>query len=159
MLKQILAGCSLVAVLGMGALPALAQRSEPLVAQATPNAIADAELQKFANVAKKLKDISTNRNTLITQAVEKAGLTLPRFKEIYTAKQDPKVKPSAAISNDEQQKFDRVLAELVEIQKQTRSQMGQAVESEGLKVPRFLEILETVQKTPDLRSKVDQLMK
>lgn len=159
MLKQILASCSLVAVLGMGALPVLAQRSAPLIAQATSKAIADEELQKFVTIAKKLSEISNKRSELIGEAITQEKLTVERFREIYTVKKDPKVKPKTAISSEEQQKFDRVLAKLVDIQKQTQTDMGKAVAAENLEMPRFLEILEAVQKTPELRSKVEKLMK
>lgn len=160
MIKNILAISSLVFVLGIGSLPAQAQTSAP--APSAPGTaqqpVSDAELQKFVGVARKLDSISKERNTLVVQAIEKEGMNVNRFREIYVSKQDPKAKP-AQVSNDEQQKYDRALAQLVQIQKDTQSKMGSAVQSEGLEVPRFIQILEAVQKTPDLQKKVEQMMK
>jgi hypothetical protein len=169
MIKNILAISSLALVLGIGSLPAQAQNSAP--APSTPgtsqqpttsgtsqSSVSDEELQKFVGVARKLDSISKERNTLVVQAIEKEGMKVDRFREIYVSKQDPKAKP-AQISNDEQQKYDRALAQLVQIQKDTQARMGNAVQSEGLEVPRFIQILEAVQKTPTLQKKVEQMMK
>lgn len=169
MIKNILAISSLAFVLGVGSLPVQAQNSAPAPSTpgtsqkpATPGAsqasVSDEELQKFVGVAKKLDSISKERNTLVVQAIEKEGMKVDRFREIYVSKQDPQAKP-AQISNEEQQKYDRALAQLVQIQKDTQAKMGNAVQSEGLEVPRFIQILEAVQKTPTLQKKIEQMMK
>jgi len=160
MIKNILAISSLVLVLGVGSLPVQAQKPAPAPSTSgtSQQPISDEELQKFVGVAKKLDSISKERNTLVVQAIEKEGMNVTRFREIYVSKQDPKGKPSQ-VSNDEQQKYDRVLAQLVQIQKDTQAKMGSAVQSEGLEVPRFIQILESIQKSPDLQKKVEQMMK
>ncbi len=167
MIKNILAISSLVFVLGIGNLPAQAQNSTPAPSPSgtaqppsgtAQQPVSDEELQKFVGVARKLDSISKERNTLVVQAIEKEGMNINRFREIYVSKQDPKAKPTQ-VSNDEQQKYDRALAQLVQIQKDTQAKMGSAVQSEGLEVPRFIQILETVQKTPTLQKKVEQMMK
>ncbi|MBM0744195.1 DUF4168 domain-containing protein [Phormidium sp. CLA17] len=158
MMKYLLATCSLMALLGMGhSLPALAQSTPS--APATPkSAIADNDLQKFVSAAKKLEAISIDRNTQVTQAVQKEGLTVDRFKEIFLAQKDPKATTNQ-ISNDEKQKFDRAIAQLNTIQKETQTKMGSAVQAEGFEVPRFLQILDLIQKNPDLQKKVEQMLK
>jgi hypothetical protein len=160
MIKNILAIGSLVLVLGIGSLPAQAQKPAPAPSTSgtSQQPVSDEELQKFVGVAKKLDSISKERNTLVVQAIEKEGMNVTRFREIYVSKQDPKAKPTQ-VSGDEQQKYDRALAQLVQIQKDTQAKMGSAVQSEGLEVPRFIQILEAVQKTPDLQKKVEQMMK
>ncbi|UIE39090.1 DUF4168 domain-containing protein [Leptodesmis sichuanensis] len=169
MIKNILAISSLAFVLGVGSLPVQAQNSAPAPSTpgtsqkpATPGtsqpSVSDEELQKFVGVARKLDSISKERNTLVVQAIEKEGMKVDRFREIYVSKQDPQAKP-AQISNEEQQKYDRALAQLVQIQKDTQAKMGNAVQSEGLEVPRFIQILEAVQKTPTLQKKIEQMMK
>ncbi len=169
MIKNILAISSLAFVLGVGSLPVQAQNSAPAPSTpgtsqqpATPgtsqSSVSDEELQKFVGVARKLDSISKERSALVVQAIEKEGMKVDRFREIYVSKQDPKAKP-AQVSNDEQQKYDRALAQLVQIQKDTQAKMGNAVQSEGLEVPRFIQILEAVQKTPTLQKKIEQMMK
>lgn len=157
MVKYILASCSLALVLGMGSLPALAQQSPPPAS--TQQAVSEADLQKFVSAAKKLEVISQERNTQIAKVVKDEGLSLDRFREIYMSKQNAKVQPKTAITQDEQQKYDSAVGKLVQIQKDTQSKMGAVVKAEGLEVPRFLQILEAIQKTPDLQKKVDQMLK
>lgn len=158
MIKHILASSSLMVFLGLGGLPVLAQQ-KPAPAPAAQQSVGEADLKKFVSAAKKLEVISQERNTMISQAVQKEGLSLERFREIYVSKQNPEVKLSKAVTQDEQQKYDRTLAQLLEVQKTTQESMGKAVESEGLDVPRFLSILKTIQQTPDLQKKVDQMLK
>lgn len=160
MIKNILAISSLVVVLGIGSLPAQAQNPTPAPSTSgtSQQPVSDEELQKFVGVARKLDAISKERSALVVQAIEKEGMKIDRFREIYVSKQDPKAKPTQ-VSNDEQQKYDRALAQLVQIQKDTQAKMGSAVQSEGLEVPRFIQILEAVQKNPPLQKKVEQMMK
>ncbi len=160
MMKHILAGCSLVFLLGMGSMPALAQtiaQSSP-PSSSTQSPVGDEDLKKFVGAAKKLEVISKERNTLVAQAVQKEGLSMDRFREIYMAKQS-NGKPATQVSGDEQQKYDRAVSQLVQIQKETQTKMGTAVQSEGLEVPRFLQILEAIQKNPDLQKKIEQILK
>lgn len=158
MIKHILASSSLMVILGLGCLPVLAQQ-KPTPAPTAQQSVGEADLKKFVSAAKKLEAISQERNTMISQAVQKEGLSLERFREIYLSKQNPEVKLSKAVTQDEQQKYDRTLTQLVEVQKTTQENMGKAVASEGLDVTRFLAILKTIQQTPDLQKKVDQMLK
>lgn len=168
MMKYLLATCSLMAMLGMGhSLSALAQSttpapatSKPAIAPALSNpAIADDDLKKFVSAAKKLETISIDRNTQVTQAVQKEGLTVDRFKEIFLAQKEPNAQTTNKTSDEEKQKFDRAIAELNKIQKETQTKMGSAVQAEGFEVPRFLQILDSIQKNPDLQKKVEQMLR
>ncbi len=165
MIKYLLATCSLMALLGVGNLPALAQSttsspapSKPAPAPSKP-AIADDDLKKFVSAAKKLEAISIDRNTQVTQVVKKEGLTVDRFKEIFLAQKEPNAQTTNKISDDEKQKFERAIAQLNQIQKETQTKMGSAVQAEGFEVPRFLQILDAIQKNPDLQKKVEQMLK
>jgi hypothetical protein len=159
MLKHTLAACALVALLGAGSLPALAQKPDSPASTPATQSVSEEDLKKFVGAAKKLEVISKDRNTQVAQTIQKEGLSMERFREIYLGKQNPKAKPKNEVTQDEQQKYDRAIAQLVSIQKDTQTKMGTAVQSEGLEVPRFLQILETIQKTPDLQKKVEQMLK
>jgi nanoRNase/pAp phosphatase (c-di-AMP/oligoRNAs hydrolase) len=160
MMKYLLATGSLMMMLGMGhSLPAFAQSAAPSAPAPSSAAIVEDDLKKFVSAAKKLETISRERNTQVTQAVQKEGLTVDRFKEIFLAQKDPNSSTASKISSDEKQKFERVLAMLSEIQKDTQTKMGSAVKAEGLEVPRFLQILDTIQKNPDLQKKVEQMLR
>lgn len=158
-MKYLLATCSLMAMLGMGhSLPALAQSTPSAPATSKP-AIADDDLKKFVTAAKKLEAISIDRNTQVTQAVQNEGLTVDRFKEIFLAQKEPNAQANSKVSDAEKQKFDRAINQLNQIQKETQTKMGSAVQAEGFEVPRFLQILDTIQKNPDLQKKVEQMLK
>ncbi|MDX2229673.1 MAG: DUF4168 domain-containing protein [Leptolyngbyaceae cyanobacterium bins.349] len=159
MIKHILASGALAVLLGTGSLPVLAQQKPAPPASTTQQAVSEDDLKKFVNAAKKLEVISQERNTQIAKVVKDEGLSLERFREIYLSKQNNRVKPKTEVTQDEQQKYDRAVGQLAQIQKDTQSKMGTAVQSEGLEVPRFLQILEAIQKAPDLQKRVDQMLK
>jgi uncharacterized protein (UPF0335 family) len=160
MIKPILASCSLVLILGVGSMSAaLAQKPSPAPAAPTQPGISDEELKKFISIFKKLESISQESNSLVVQAVEKGGFNLNRFREIYMAKQNPSAKPATPISADEEKKYDLTITQLAQIQKEIQSKMTNAVQTEGLEVKRFRQILETVQKDPAMKKKVEQMLK
>jgi hypothetical protein len=160
MMKYLLATCSLMVLLGVGhSLPALAQNT-PAAPTSSKPVISDDDLKKFVVVAKKLETISRDRSNQVTQALAEEQLPIDRFKEIFLAQKDPQSQTNRQISNDEKQKFDRALIKLNQIQKDTQTKMGIAVqEKDGFEVPRFLQILDAIQKNPDLQKKVEQMLK
>jgi DNA-binding transcriptional MerR regulator len=96
-----------------------------------------------------------SRNEM-SQALEEIGLSPEVFREILQAKQDPEAESDA--SEEELQKFDSATQELSQIQRETQSDMKEAVESEGLEVARFQQILSAVREQPDLQKQVQQII-
>ncbi len=166
--KLFLVGGSLLLLLGFGSVPALAQTSAPPATPPAPSAppanapatpVSDDELKKFVSAARKLDVVLQEQSGQIASLVQAGGLKMERFREIYLSKQNSKVKPKTAITPEEQKKFDQAVVKIMELQKKTQTKMGNIVEGEGLKMPRFLQIVNSIQNTPDLQKKVEQLLK
>ncbi len=160
MVKNLLAGCSLLVVLAVGSLPAQAQNPSPAPApsQSAPANVSPDELKKFAGAIKKVLVIAQGMETDMVQAVKKEGLTEQRFNEIHQSRQNPSAKPTQQVTPKEDQSYKQALTQLTQIQKDAQTKMDQAVESEGLKVDRFNQIFAAVQKDPNLRQEVRKLM-
>lgn len=118
--------------------------------------ISSEELEKFAAAIQKMRSIRMESRDQMSQALQEEGLSPQRFREILKSKQDPETEADA--SQAELNKFENATQELGQIQQETQTDMKEAVESEGLKVPRFQEILSAVRETPDLQKQVQQII-
>lgn len=163
MLKQLLTGGSILTLVLVSSLPATAQVQNPApqapVQGAPQTQVSSEELQKFANSVKLILTIEQGAQTKMEQAVKAEGLSQERFMAIYQAQQNPKTQPKPAVSSQEKLKYDTAFAKLGQIQKETQSQMTNVLQKEGLEVKRFNEILVVVRQNPELRQKVQQLIK
>lgn len=162
MLKKILTGGSVVVVLMANAFMAQAQTQQPAPqpqAPATTTQISPEDLQKFANSVKQLQMIDRKTQTEMLQAVKEAGLTEERFMEIYQSQRNPQAQPKTEVSQSDKQRFDQAFAKIQQIQQQTQSQMKQAVETEGLEIQRFNQIMASVQRDPALQKQVLEMIK
>jgi hypothetical protein len=159
MLKRVLTGCSLLALLMMSSTAAAyAQASKPAPAPATSQQVSPEELKRFSTAMKELLTIADDAETRMRQAVKDYGLSESRFNEIYVAKTTPNSKPKTPITTQEQQKYDQLVGKLSEIQKDANTRMDKAVQTQGLPFDRFNQIFETVQKNPQLKQQVQQMI-
>jgi len=132
------------------------QPSQESQEEASQIEVSDQELEKFATVIQQLRSIRMESRDEMSQALEEIGLSPELFREILQAKQNPEAESDA--SEEELQKFDSATEELAQIQKETQSDMKEAVESQGLKVSRFQQILSAVREQPDLQQQVQQII-
>lgn len=163
MLKKILTAGSVVALLLAVSCPSYAQTPQGTLQAQTQSPqnsqVSPEELQKFAAAVKQLLQIERDSQLQIVQAIQNQGFSEQRFTEIFQAQRNPQAKPSQAISAEEKQKFDQVMAQAMQIQQQNQIKQEQAIKSQGFNLQRFNEILGFVQKDPGLIQKVQQLVK
>lgn len=158
----LLGGCAIV--LGFTtSLPAMAQKAQPAPsapAQAAPaTTVSPAEVQKFAGAVKQILTINQASETQAVQAIRGEGLTEQRFTEILASQNNPQQKPKTPVQPKERQSYDRVVAKLVQIQKENETKAEQAVQAQGLNVKRFNEIFQQVRSNPQLRQEVQKMIR
>ncbi len=168
MLKQILAGGSVLALVLVGSLSAQAQAPTPAPSPRPPAPqgqqgapapqVSPEEVQKFANAVRQLQGIQQQAQTEMVQAVERTGLSAQRFTEISRSQREPQTQLSQAVTAQERQKFQQASARVGEIQQSTQSRMEQAVQTQGLEVQRFNQIFAAVQQDPSLLQRVQQIL-
>lgn len=170
MMKHVLAGCSLVALLSVGNLSAQAQTQTPTnKAPASPAPVAEPapaqtnvskeELKKFATAVKQMLTIAQDAETKMTQTVKDSPLGEARFNEIYLSKKDPASKPNNRVTPKEEQTYNQVVSQLTQLQKDAQAKMDKAVLAEGIPLERFNQIFSAVQKNPQLRQEVQQMIR
>ncbi|MGK7876691.1 MAG: DUF4168 domain-containing protein [Xenococcaceae cyanobacterium] len=160
--RQFLLGGAVLALLLVGSLPAqtLAQElvPQPPTIQASRVEISPEELQQFVSAVKQMQAIQQASEEEMVQAVQNEGFSLQRFNEILKWKRNPEDRPPTEVTQEETQSFEKAIIQIGEIQQQTESKMKQALESEGLELPRFNQILEAVQEDQDLQLQVQQMI-
>ncbi|MGF1480680.1 MAG: DUF4168 domain-containing protein [Cyanophyceae cyanobacterium] len=169
MKRQLLTLGSLALVLLSGGAVAQAQTTEPSsepttepspeapVQETTPTEVSSEELEQFATAMEQMQVIRQDYEGQMVQAVESEGLSKERFIEISQVQRDPEAQPASEISQEEQESFENAVARLVELQQEAKDKMKEAVQSQGLEVSRFNEILAAVKQDPNLQQEVQQM--
>lgn len=150
---------SLLLLLGAST-PALAQPSSQFaqaqVKQAATTEVSPQELEQFAQAIEEMRSIQLESRDQVSQALQEEGISKERFQEILKAQRNPEVNVNA--SQQEMQKFESASQKLADIQRNTQSQMKNAVQEQGLEVPRFQQILAAVREQPTLQQQVQQMI-
>ena len=165
MLKPLLVGSSVFFLLLASNLQARSQTQAPApqtleqeAPQPQSTEVTQEELQKFANAIKQLQAIQQEAQTAMLQAVESQGLSPQQYQEILRGQKNPASQPEAEMTSEQMQSFEQARNQVVQLQQQAQSKMQQAIQSEGLQIDRFQEILAAVQQNPAVRQTVQQMM-
>ncbi len=131
---------------------------QPQNQQAPQTEVSQQELQKFANIVKKLQPLQRGALSQIQGAIKQQNLSEQRFGEIYQSQKNPQAQPTKKVTPEEKKKFAQVNAEIAKIQETTQSKMEEAVRAEGLKTSRFNQIFSAIRSNPALMQKVQQMI-
>lgn len=153
-------GSSILVLLFAGNVTAQTEQespSDPAVQEAPQADVSSEELQQFASAMQQLETIQQTYEGEMTQAVESEGLSKERFIEIRQLQGNPEAEPTSEVSQEEIQSFESATARLTEIQQEAMTKMKEAIQSEGLEVQRFNQIMAAVQQDPNLQQEVQQM--
>lgn len=117
------------------------------------------ELQQFVQAYKAVQQIQKSSEKQMVEAVKTEGLSPARFIEISKSEKNPATDSSATdISNREKQGFENAKAKIIVIKQKTESDLTQAINAQGLELPRFNEILTALQQDSQLREQFQQMI-
>jgi hypothetical protein len=161
LLKQLLISSSILAVLFTDSLSAQGQTQKTtsqasVVSQAQ---VSKADLQRFARAIQKLQVIQRNSQMEIARVIQREGLSLGRFKQIYQVQRNPQARRTVVVTQQERQRFELAIAKIGKIQNQTQSVMLKAIQDSGLEVKLFNQIFAAVQRNPVLQQRVQQILR
>lgn len=160
-LKQLLINSSILIGLFACSLSTQAQAQQttsqaPALAQAQ---VSTADLQKFAIAIQKLQVIQRNSQVEIARVIQREGLSVKRFKQIYQTQRDLQARKTLVVAQQERQRFELAIAKISQIQNKTQSVMLKAIQDSGLQVQRFNQIFAAIQKNPTLQQRVQQMLR
>lgn len=179
MLRTLLVGSSIFALLFVGSLPTRAQDEAPAPAQeeslqeqpekepGEAVEVSKEELEQFVETVKLLQVIEEQAKVEMLKTLENLGLNPQDYQAFIQEQQSPDETSTPEVTDetstpqvtDEQrQSFEKAREQIAEIQKTAQSKMQETVENEGLGIESFSRISTAVQKDPELQEKVKQLL-
>ena len=117
--------------------------------------VTDAELESFAEAFQGMRVLNQRAQQQMIGVVEEGGLEIKRFNEIHTATLDPNKEVDA--SDEEQQKYEDIGAEIQKMQESFRTEMETVVSDAGISMERYQEIAENIQNNPELQERLKKI--
>lgn len=116
----------------------------------------DEELKLFLKANKSVAQLQQEAEQKMVQAIEEEDMDINRFNEIANAQQDPQAEPD--VSEEEMATFTKAAQKVMEVQRETQSEVVEVVESEGMKFDEYREIMMAYQSSPVVQEKLTKLI-
>ena len=116
----------------------------------------DDELKLFLKANKSVAMVQQQAEQKMIQAIEEEEMDINRFNEIANAQQDPNADPGA--SEEEMATFTKAAEKVMEVQRETQSEVAAAVESEGMEFNEYQQIMMAYQSSPTVQEKLTKLI-
>jgi hypothetical protein len=143
-LKKLTTLCSIILISSMSA---FAQTEE----------ISDNELKQFVTAFQQIQVINQQTQEAMIKAVKEEGLEVERYNEIQASENDTsKVTEATA---EEMEKYKSAKQKLEKLQIESQPKMQEKIIEAGLTIPRYQEIVNAIQASPELQQKVQEYMK
>jgi hypothetical protein len=163
MLKQLLAGSTLMGLLLFGGASTVSAQQAPApqpggMQQPRQMDVSESDLERFAVAIQQIQAIEQQAQAQMIEAIESQGLTLDRFNEIAQSQQDPSMQGQVDVSGEEAEIFEQAVERITGIRQEADLEMETAVEQEGLNVEEFNLIAQAVQQDPSLQQRVMEML-
>ncbi len=133
-------------------------KQAPKMQQKMPDInVTDSELEKFVQAVDEVKSLQQNAQKKMIDAIEKEGLNAKRFVQINNIQNNPKADAGKEVSKEELESFNKVKKKVDKMQKQMQDKQMKAIEDQGIKVERYVEIARAAQRDPELRRKIQKM--
>lgn len=150
MLKSVIVGIALLAMVLVGALPAAA---DPVPQAQDPAAeVSAANVERFANAYAAIQDTQAVAEAKMIAAVEAEGLTLEEFNSLVAAQQSSDVSTTMPAETAEQ--FDSAIEQIIAIRTDAQAEMQSEITAEGLEIEEFNSILEQARGDLELQERI-----
>jgi hypothetical protein len=157
---------ALIAILfGAGSLFAQVQQQTPPPQQQqempdlpSSDDVSDEEIEQVANAINELGPIQVEAQEKMAEAVEEEDITFERFQQMMMAMQNPQMADQVDVTDEEMAKLQTLQPALMEIQSEADEKMIEKIESNGLSIERYQNIVMAAQQDQELRSRVEALL-
>lgn len=114
------------------------------------------ELKTFIQANKSVVEVQQQAEQKMIQVIEEENMDINRFNEIATAQQDPNQEADATA--DEMATFNQAAQKVMEVQRETQSEIAEAIESEGMQFNEYRQIMMAYQSSPEVQEKITKLV-
>lgn len=118
----------------------------------------DSELQKFAEVMKKIQTVQTESNQEIESAFSESSMSKQRFNSLYQARQSEDKQKAADETTAETKEFNKLAKQIQTIQQKSQKQMVETVRNNDMTVQKFNQIVKAMRSNPELGQRIQQMM-
>lgn len=116
----------------------------------------DDELKAFIQANQSAVQVQQAAEQKMIQAIEDTDMDINRFNEIATAQQDPQADPEA--SEEEMATFNEAAQKVMTVQRETQSEIAEAVEAEGMEFNEYRQIMMAYQSSPKVQQQITKLL-
>lgn len=116
----------------------------------------DEELKLFLKANKSVAMVQQGAEQKMIQAIEEEEMDINRFNEIANAQQDPQAEPD--FTEEEMATFTKAAEKVMAVQRETQSEVAEAVESEGMEFNDYQQIMMAYQSSPVVQEKLTKLI-
>lgn len=117
----------------------------------------ETEINQFIEVVKEMIPVQQEAQQQMISEVENQGIKVDRFNEIASVYQEGKAE-EADVSKEELKVFETASAKVTELQQQLDTQIKTLIESSGLGLEKYQEIMMAYQQNPQLKQLIDSKM-
>lgn len=115
----------------------------------------DDELKLFIKANKKVSALQAETEQKMTKVIEDEGLTVERFNEILELQRDPKKRAEA--SPEDMNSFNNAAQVIIEENRKAEQEMAVSIESEGINLDTYKEIMVAFQQSPEVQNRIREL--
>jgi len=120
--------------------------------------VSDEEIEMVASAINELGPIQVEAQEKMQEAVEGEDITFERFQQMMMAMQNPQSADQVNITDEEMATLQTLQPTLMEIQSEADKKMVDKIESSGLTVERYQNIVMAAQQDEELRARVEALL-
>ncbi|HET8854366.1 MAG TPA: DUF4168 domain-containing protein [Salinimicrobium sp.] len=121
-------------------------------AQTGQEAISDEEISKFAITFQKMRVMNQKMQKEMTGVISEKNMEIARFNKIHKANLDPSV--DVEITEEEQEKYEKIVSQLDEMQLSYRKKMEETITASGLTPQRYQQISKRLQTDKELQERL-----
>lgn len=125
--------------------------------QAQADSITDQELEKFAAVTQEVQKIQRASQKKVQSMLADKEMNMQRFQQIMMSKRNPKMADSVNVTSKEEKTIKQLQPKLMKMQKNSRKQMMNSMQQNGLKPQRFQAIMRAVQSNPEVMKRFQKI--
>ena len=116
--------------------------------------VSDKEITTFVEAAKEVQKLQGKSEQEMMGIIKDEGLKTNRYVEIVKMDKDSSKNVEEELSKDEFEKYNNAKTKIDKITKSMEEKQVEAIEGEGIKVERYIEIAQAARQNPELSKKI-----
>lgn len=122
-----------------------------------PDSVSQQELRTIAQITDSIEVISQNVQQKIKNLVEQEGMDYERFQKIMMSQQNQQMAQKVEMTPEEEKTIQKLQPKIMSLTQDVQMQSMQIVQNSGMSMQRFQQIFRTIQMSPELAKRFQNL--